>query len=438
VTTPATMPAGSPADLDRIRREVHERLVAMMDFAAADRMGREQLLQECRDRAAKLVDMAAPRMPSQDRAALIEGVLDDMFRLGPLEPLLADASVTDILVVSPDRVFVEREGRLQRSEIRFRDTAHLLHVIQRLVRNAGRRIDERSPMVDARLPDGSRVNAIIPPLAVDGPQLSIRRFPGEPLGLPRLVQLGTLAHQTAALLRAAVAARLNIIFSGGAGVGKTTLLNAASAAVGWNERVITIEDAAELRLSGEHVVRLETRAPNVEGVGAVSPRDLVRNALRMRPDRIIVGECRGGEAFDMMQAMNTGHEGSMTTLHANSARDTLVRLESMLAMGGFDVPVRVLREYVASAIHLVVHLTRLPDGRRVVSEVVEVRGTEGDGLRLSTIHRFALEAVREGDVRGSFVATGHEPQFLERMRARGVQLGAEVFRAGPLGHGGDA
>ena len=309
-----------------------------------------------------------------------------------------------------------------------------MHVIQRIVRNAGRRIDERSPMVDARLADGSRINAIIAPLAVDGAQLSIRRFPKQALGLDGLVQLGTLPNATATLLRAAVAGRLNIIFSGGTGVGKTTMLNAASAAIDSNERVITIEDAAELRLEGGHVVRLETRAANVEGVGAIEARELLRNALRMRPDRIIVGECRGVEAFDMMQAMNTGHEGSMTTLHANSAKDTLTRLESMLSMGGFDMPIRVLREYIASAIDMVVHLARLPDGRRVVNEVVELSGSDENGIRVTVLHNFNLEGVRDGQLHGRFFASGHKPYFMERLHARGLLIDPSIFTAGPLSH----
>jgi len=423
-------------DLVALRRDLHERLVGTIDFAAAERMDRDRLYAEVEAKAAKLLERSAPTLNGDERRWVIRGVLDDMFRLGPLEPLLADPDVTDVLVVGPERVFVERRGRLERTEVRFHDSAHLLHVIQRLVRNAGRRIDERSPMVDARLPDGSRVNAIIPPLAVDAPQLSIRRFPQQALDLDRLVAFGTLASATADLLRAAVACRLNILFSGGAGVGKTTLLNASSTALDPGERVITIEDAAELRLAGPHVVRLETRAANVEGVGAVAARDLLRNALRMRPDRIIVGECRGAEAFDMMQAMNTGHEGSMTTLHANSARDTISRLESMLAMGGFDMSTRVLREYIASAIDLVVHLTRLPDGRRVVDEVVEIRGAEAEGVRLEALHRFRLQGVKDGKAEGRFEATGILPWFLERMRARGHALDPAIFAPGPLA-GGD-
>ena len=420
------------ADLLALRRELHERLVANFDFTAADRLDRERLLAECNERVNHLIDRGGHPLAPADRQWIVRGVMDDMFGLGPLEPLLADQSVTDIIAVGPSRIFVERAGRLEQTPAHFRDTAHLMHVIQRIVRNAGRRIDERSPMVDARLPDGSRVNAIIPPLAVDGPQLSIRRFPQQALGLDDLVRLDTLPEATATLLRAAVQGRLNLIFSGGAGVGKTTLLNAASASVGPHERVITIEDAAELRLKGDHVVRLETRAANVEGVGEVSSHDLVRNALRMRPDRIIVGECRGAEAFDMMQAMNSGHEGSMTTLHANSARDTLARLESMLAMGGFDMPVRVLREYVASAIALVVHLARLPDGRRVVSEVVEVHGCDDQGVRVRTLHQFQLERVVNGQVHGRFLATGETPDFAPRLASRGIELPATLFQAGPL------
>jgi pilus assembly protein CpaF len=421
--------------LDQIRRELHERLLATLDFAAASVMKREQLVAQCDARVRELIDQSGKSVPAEMRAQLVRGVLDDVFGLGPLEPLFADGEITDILVVSPDRVFVERRGQLRRSEARFRDNAHLLHIINRIVRNAGRRIDERSPMVDARLADGSRVNAIIPPLAVDGPQLSIRRFPERALDLDRLVDFGTLAPATAELLRAAVAGRLNIIFSGGAGVGKTTLLNAASASLGPHERIITIEDAAELRLEGSHIVRLETRSANVEGIGAVEPRDLLRNALRMRPDRIIVGECRGAEAFDMMQAMNTGHEGSMTTLHSNSARDAIYRLESMLAMGGMDMPIRVLRDYVASAIDLVVHLTRLPDGRRVINEVIEVGEAGDEGLRMQVIHRYRITGSNEGRTEGFFEATGVRPAVTEYLESRGIHIDARAFAAGKLEQG---
>jgi pilus assembly protein CpaF len=421
--------------LDQIRRELHERLLATLDFAAASVMKREQLVAQCEARVRELIDLSGKTVPAEMRAQLVRGVLDDVFGLGPLEPLFADGEITDILVVSPDRVFVERRGQLRQSEARFRDNAHLLHIIHRIVRNAGRRIDERSPMVDARLADGSRINAIIPPLAVDGPQLSIRRFPERALDLDRLVGFGTLAPATADLLRAAVAGRLNIIFSGGAGVGKTTLLNAASASLGPHERVITIEDAAELRLEGSHIVRLETRSANVEGIGAVEPRDLLRNALRMRPDRIIVGECRGAEAFDMMQAMNTGHEGSMTTLHSNSARDAIYRLESMLAMGGVDMPIRVLRDYVASAIDMVVHLMRLPDGRRVIGEVLEVGEAGDEGLRMQPIHRYRVTGGHEGRTDGFFESTGVRPAFLEYLESRGIRIDPRAFVAGKLDEG---
>jgi pilus assembly protein CpaF len=421
--------------LDQIRRELHERLLATLDFAAASVMKREQLVAQCDARVRELIDQSGKTVPAEMRAQLVRGVLDDVFGLGPLEPLFADGEITDILVVSPDRVFVERRGQLRQSDARFRDNAHLLHIIHRIVRNAGRRIDERSPMVDARLADGSRVNAIIPPLAVDGPQLSIRRFPERALDLDRLVGFGTLAPATAELLRAAVAGRLNIIFSGGAGVGKTTLLNAASTSLGPHERVITIEDAAELRLEGSHIVRLETRSANVEGIGAVEPRDLLRNALRMRPDRIIVGECRGAEAFDMMQAMNTGHEGSMTTLHSNSARDAIYRLESMLAMGGVDMPIRVLRDYVASAIDMVVHLMRLPDGRRVIGEVLEVGEAGDEGLRMQPIHRYRVTGGHEGRTEGFFESTGVRPAFLEYLESRGIRIDPRAFVAGKLEEG---
>ncbi|NBQ13388.1 MAG: CpaF family protein [Proteobacteria bacterium] len=421
--------------MDQLRRELHERLLATLDFAAASVMKREQLVAQCDARVRELIDQSGKTVPAEMRAQLVKGVLDDVFGLGPLEPLFADGEITDILVVSPDRVFVERRGQLRQSDARFRDNAHLLHIIHRIVRNAGRRIDERSPMVDARLADGSRVNAIIPPLAVDGPQLSIRRFPERALDLDRLVGFGTLAPATAELLRAAVAGRLNIIFSGGAGVGKTTLLNAASASLGPHERVITIEDAAELRLEGSHIVRLETRSANVEGIGAVEPRDLLRNALRMRPDRIIVGECRGAEAFDMMQAMNTGHEGSMTTLHSNSARDAIYRLESMLAMGGVDMPIRVLRDYVASAIDMVVHLMRLPDGRRVIGEVLEVGEAGDEGLRMQPLHRYRVTGSHEGHTDGFFESTGVRPAFLEYLESRGIRIDPRAFVAGKLDEG---
>jgi pilus assembly protein CpaF len=422
------------SETESLRRRLHERLLASFDFGEAAGLASDELAARAEAHLVALLD-TEPSVAGMDRDALVHRVLDDVFRLGPLQPLFERDDVADILVIAPDKVFVERNGTLEEVAVRFRDAAHLLHVIHRIVRRANRRIDERSPMVDARLPDGSRVNAIIPPLAVDGPQLSIRRFPAQPLTLDRLVELGSLPAATATLLSSAVAGRLNIVFSGGAGAGKTTLLNAASAWVGVRERVITIEDTAELRLRGGHVVRLETRAANVEGVGAVEPRDLLRNALRMRPDRIIVGECRGAEASDMLQAMNTGHDGSMTTLHANSARDAMYRLEAMLAMSGSETPVRVLRDYVASAVDVVVHLSRLPDGRRIVTEIAEVGDAREDGVEVRPLHRHVVTGIRNGRVEGRFEASGAVPEFLERLRSRGIELAAGTFAPGPIGGG---
>ncbi|MEY3160781.1 MAG: hypothetical protein RIT25_772 [Planctomycetota bacterium] len=410
-----------------MRRRLHEQLVAAIDIPAAEQLAGDQLESECRNRLERLATAADADLAPEARAALVASVLDDVFRLGPLEPLLADPTVADVLVNAPDRVYVERAGTIESTTARFRDRAHLMQVIQRIVRKAGRRVDERSPMVDARLPDGSRVNVVLPPLALDGPQLSIRRFPQQPLTLEALVARGSLAPQSAELLRACVRGRLNIVVSGGAGAGKTTMLNAASASIGAAERVVTIEDAAELRLANPHLVRLETRAPNLEGVGAVTTRDLVRNALRMRPDRILIGECRGAEAFDMLQAMNTGHDGSMTTLHASSAQQAIARLESMLLMSGFDVPVAVLRDYIADAVQVVVHLVRLPDGRRVVGEIGEIRASNG-AIGVTPLHVFELGGAGAGVFRG----TGEVPSFQPSLLAKGVQLDRSLFSSGPL------
>jgi len=400
--------AATPANIESsaLRRELHERLLATFDFVAAGKLNREQLVAQCGARIQELVSQSGTTVSDELRAQLVQGVLDDIFGLGPLEPMFADDEITDILVAGPNRVFIERRGKLYESGAKFRDNAHLMHVIQRIVRNAGRRIDERSPMVDARLPDGSRINAIIPPLAVDGAQLSIRRFPPRALGLDWLVERGTLHSATADLLRAAVAGRLNIIISGGAGVGKTTLLNAASASLGPRERVITIEDAAELRLEGSHVVRLETRAANVENVGAVVASDLLRNALRMRPDRIIVGECRGAEAFDMMQAMNTGHEGSLTTVHANTSRDALTRIETMVLMAGMDLPVEFIRQQIVEAIDVIVQQNRMRDGSRRITQISEVVGIEGSVIQMQDIYAFNYNDDPASKHPGDLVATG--------------------------------
>ncbi len=415
-----------------LRGRVHRELIASMDFTKVGELSREALRADLATRIEGMLDRSGEKLLPDQRSTLVREILDEVFGLGPLESLFEDPDVTDIMVTGPGRVYVERLGRIEPAAIRFRDEDHLLNVVQRIVRNAGRRLDERSPMVDARLPDGSRVNAIIPPVALDGPQLSIRRFSATPLDFRRLSGFGTLPPASVRLLELAVAGKLNLVITGGAGVGKTTLLNAMSDAMSTSERIVTIEDAAELRLRGEHVVRLETRPPNLEGVGNIDTRQLVRNALRMRPDRIIVGECRGAESFDMLQAMNTGHEGAMTTLHANSARDAMHRLESLLAIGGFEVPVRVLRDYIASALHLVVHLSRLPDGRRVVSEIVEIGRLENDVIQLHPIHRYRLEEYTDGHVVGRFEATGHRPQFEAVLRQHGQICPDELFVAGEL------
>lgn len=421
---------GPDRGLAELRRRMHERLLESMDFGAAIRMSKEQLFVECSARVQDMLERSGHPLNADVRRRLIREVLDEVFGLGPLEPLFEDDAISDILVNGPDSIYVERLGVLRPAGVRFRDADHLMNVVQRIVRNSGRRLDERSPMVDVRLADGSRVNVIIPPLALEGPQLSIRRFSGVPFDLDRLQGFGAMGPETADLLQAAVAGRLNIVISGGAGVGKTTLLNALSAGVGERERVITIEDAAELQLLGSHVVRLETRPVNLEGVGEIDARALVRNALRMRPDRIIVGECRGAEAFDMLQAMNTGHDGSMTTLHSNSSKDAVHRLESMLSMSGFDVPIGILRDYIASAIDLVVHMVRLPDGRRVIGDVAEVVAHDGDRIRLESLHRFRLDGVVDGRTDGVFETTGVVPGFLDRLRARGVEVDPSLFEVG--------
>ncbi|MEN8259711.1 MAG: CpaF family protein, partial [Pseudomonadota bacterium] len=353
---------------------------------------------------------------------------DEILGLGPLEPLLADPTVSDILVNGCSRVFVERYGKLELTPLRFQNDAHLMNIIDRIVSGVGRRIDESSPMVDARLKDGSRVNAVIPPLAIDGPSVSIRRFSVERLSMDDLVQLRTLTLMVAEVLKGIVKVRLNVIISGGTGSGKTTLLNVLSGYIPEDERIITIEDSAELQMQQPHVVRLETRPPNIEGKGEVKQRDLVRNSLRMRPERIVVGEVRGEEAFDMLQAMNTGHDGSLTTVHANSPRDALARLENMVAMAGLDLPVKAVRTQIASAVNVVLQLVRLEDGQRKLISVQEINGMEGDIITMSEIFTFQRQGVDEqGNVVGRFRATGIVPKFHEHLQKRGVNLSLKVF-----------
>ena len=378
--------------------------------------------------ANRLINEEAAPLSVIQRRHVVRQIEDEVMGLGPLEPLLADPSVSDILVNGPNNIYVERSGKLQRTAVRFNDDAHLLNIIDRIVSKVGRRIDESTPMVDARLKDGSRVNAIIPPLAIDGPVLSIRRFRKDALNIDDLVRYGSLNPALVGLLRAIVMARLNVMISGGTGSGKTTLLNAMSAFIPERERIVTIEDSAELQLQQPHVVRLETRQVNVEGRGQITQRDLVRNSLRMRPDRIVVGEVRGAEALDMLQAMNTGHDGSLTTIHANSSRDALSRVETMVAMTGITFPISALRNQIASAIDVIIHMERQEDGCRRIISVQEISGMEADTIVMSEIFNFSRSGVDEkGNVIGKFSATGIVPEFYDRIRKRGIELPISEF-----------
>jgi pilus assembly protein CpaF len=358
----------------------------------------------------------------------MDEVMDETFGLGPLEALLKDPTITDILINRYDKVYVERRGRLEHTDVRFRDNQHLRQIIDRIVALVGRRVDETSPMVDARLADGSRVNAIIPPLALDGPAMSIRRFGSKPMQLEDLIRHGAFPPPVMDFLSAAVRARCNVLISGGTGSGKTTLLNCLSRYIPADERVVTIEDAAELQLQQPHVVRLETRPPNIEGRGEVTQRDLVKNCLRMRPDRIIIGEVRAGEALDMLQAMNTGHEGSMTTVHANTTRDALARLEVMIAMAGYDIPMRALRHQISSALQIVVQAARLTGGKRKVTRVTEITGMEGDGIQAHDIFNYEQTGVdSQGVATGHFNVTGIRPRCCDKIESRGIQMPTELF-----------
>src|SRR5690348_1460377 len=424
--------AGAFAKRDQhteLKVELHQRLLDLINLQALDQMSREQIQEEVGDIVAEELAKQNHALNHTERKQLVADVLDELLGLGPLEPLLKDPTITDILVNGHARVFVERYGVLEPSPVRFKDEKHLFRIIQKIVSAVGRRIDESSPMVDARLGDGSRVNAIVAPLALDGATLSIRKFARTPISMDRLVEIGSIPLQMAEVLQAVVGSRRDVLISGGTGSGKTTLLNAMSAYIDGRERIVTIEDSAELQLQQEHVVRLETRPPNIEGKGEVAQRDLVKNALRMRPDRIIVGEVRAGEAFDMLQAMNTGHEGSMTTVHANSPRDALSRVEQMIGMSGIDISPRSARAQIASALHVVVQVARLSDGRRKVISVSELTGMEGDVITMQEIFRFKQSGVDpEGMVKGKFEATGIRPRFLDQVMAHGISLSADLFR----------
>ena len=410
------------------KQRIFQRLLTMLDLAALGQVDDKQARAQIRELANRLIiDEAVPLSLAQ-RQMIVRQIEDEVMGLGPLEPLLADPSVSDILVNGPNNIYVERSGKLQRTAVRFNDDAHLLNIIDRIVSKVGRRIDESTPMVDARLKDGSRVNAIIPPLAIDGPVLSIRRFRKDALNIDDLVRYGSLNPALVGLLRAIVMARLNVMISGGTGSGKTTLLNAMSAFIPERERIVTIEDSAELQLQQPHVVRLETRQVNVEGRGQITQRDLVRNSLRMRPDRIVVGEVRGAEALDMLQAMNTGHDGSLTTIHANSSRDALSRVETMVAMTGITFPISALRNQIASAIDVIIHMERQEDGCRRIISVQEISGMEADTIVMSEIFNFSRSGVDEkGNVIGKFSATGIVPEFYDRIRKRGIELPISEF-----------
>lgn len=422
------------ASFEDLKTLIHGKLVDKLDLSRLGDLEGDTLRREIRLVVEHLCDTENPLLNRSERERLIEEVLDETFGFGPLEILLKDPTISDIMINGPKKVFVEKRGRIVKSEVVFRDNQHLLQIIDRIVSKMGRRIDETSPMVDARLPDGSRLNAVIPPLAIDGPSLSIRRFGANPLSLEDLLKFGAFTPEMVMLLEGAIKARLNMIVSGGTGSGKTTLLNTLSSFIPHDQRVITIEDAAELQLQQEHVLRLETRPANIEGKGQVSATDLVKNALRMRPDRIIIGECRGPETLDMLQAMNTGHEGSLTTIHANSPRDGVARIETMIMMGGIDLPIKALRQQLAAAVHLIIQANRLQGGPRKITHITEVLNMEQDTVIMQDIFLFIQDGIDEnGRATGHFEATGVRPSFMSRLEQSGVRLPANLFAARTLG-----
>ena len=415
--------------MHRIKSKVHQRLLEMLDLNQAQNLPVEQLHKECSSRVDALLAQEKYPLTGPEKQVLLAEVLDEIFGLGPLEPLLKDPLVSDILVNGPKQVYIERQGRLQKTSVSFKDDAHLMRVINRIGANVGRRIDESSPMLDARLDDGSRVNAIIPPLALDGPSVSIRRFGTIPIDINTLLELESITPEMAFFLESCVQCKINVLISGGTGTGKTTLLNALSRWIPSGERVVTIEDAAELQLQREHVVRLETRPPNIEGKGQITQRDLVRNSLRMRPDRIVIGEVRGHEALDMLQAMNTGHEGSMTTIHANNPRDALRRLENMVSMAGMNFPVKAMREQISSALDILVQIGRLVGGCRKIVSIAEITGMEGDTVCLNDIFKFRQQGVdAKGNAYGQFESCGIRPRLIEKLMAQGVDMPTDMFQ----------
>ena len=411
-----------------LKVRIHRQLIERINLAMLDKLSHDRIATEISQVVGDLLEQDRAALNKTERETLVGDVLDELLGLGPLEPLLKDESITDILVNGHETVFVERRGLLEPVATRFQDEKHLLRIIQKIVSAVGRRVDESSPFVDARLADGSRVNAIVAPLAIDGSLLSIRKFSKIPISMPTMIAYGSIPTKIATVLKAIVEARLNIIISGGTGSGKTTLLNALSSYIDERERIVTIEDSAELQLQQVHVARLETRPANMEGRGEVTQRDLVKNALRMRPDRIILGECRSGEAFDMLQAMNTGHDGSMTTVHANSPRDALSRIEQMIGMSGIDISPRSARAQIASAVNVVIQVARLSDGRRKLLSLSELTGMEGETITMQEIFRFQITGRNEaGEVQGRFEASGIRPKFVTNLIMQGINLEAELF-----------
>lgn len=434
---PTARPLGGPTravdskepSFEELKQRIHSKLVDKLDLSKVGQLAGDVLRREIRLVVEHLCDSENTMLNRSERERLIDEVLDETFGLGPLEALLKDPAVSDILINGPKNVYVERRGKLEKTTVTFRDNEHLLQIIDRIISKVGRRVDETCPMVDARMPDGSRFNAIIPPLALDGPAVSIRRFGRNPLKLEDLLNLKAFTPEMVMLLEGAIKARLNVVISGGTGSGKTTLLNTLSSFIPNNERIVTIEDAAELQLQQEHVVRLETRPANIEGKGAITATDLVRNALRMRPERIIIGECRGPETLDMLQAMNTGHEGSMTTLHANAPRDAIARMETMIMMAGFELPLKAMRTQIASAVNLIIQANRLQGGVRRITHITEVVGMEQDTVVMQDIFRYEQEGIDEsGRSYGKFISTGIRPTFMPRLEARGIRLPANIFR----------
>jgi len=417
------------AEFDKLKQRIHSKLVDKLDLSHVGDLEGEVLRREIRLVVEHLCDTEDTFLNRSERDRLIDEVLDETFGLGPLELLLKEPSISEIMINGPKNVFIENGGKLEKTNVTFRDDKHLMQIIDRIVSKVGRRVDEVCPMVDARLPDGSRVNAIIPPLALDGPSVTIRRFGSNPLKLEDLLNYKSMTPEMVMLLEGAMKARLNLIISGGTGSGKTTLLNTLSSFISNQDRIVTIEDAAELQLQQQHIVRLETRPANIEGKGRITATDLVRNALRMRPDRIIIGECRGPETLDMLQAMNTGHDGSLTTCHANTPRDAIARLETMIMMSGFEMPVRAMRQQISSAVNLIVQVNRLSGGKRKVTAVTEIMGMEQDTIIMQDVFKYVQEGVDEnGRAVGNFIATGIRPSFIPRLESHGVRLPASAFR----------